>query len=85
MHTPLETLLPWDTTAELRAYVRKRDHVGIRCRLAASDELALLERVVDGAPEAAEGGLTERGGLAETPRGEAPRRALQQGASEEHC
>ena len=82
MHTPLETLLPWDTTAELRAYVRKRDHVGIRCRLAASDELALLERVVDGAPEAAEGGLTERGGLPETPRGEAPRSSRSDPASE---
>jgi hypothetical protein len=78
MHTPLEALLPWDTAAELRAYVRKRDHVGIRCRLAADDELALLERVID-SPEAAEGGLTDRGGLPETPRGEAPRRGADPG------
>ena len=48
-----------------------------RCRLAASDELALLERVLDGAAEAADGGLTERGGLPETPRGEAPRRGAE--------
>lgn len=32
----------WDTTAELAAYVRKRDAVAATCRLTEQDELALL-------------------------------------------
>ena len=75
MHTPLESLLPWDLTAELLGYVRKRDHVALRCRLAAADELALLDHALD-SPEATDGASTERSNSGgSTPRPDTPQAA----------
>ena len=45
MHTPLAAHLPWDLARELRAYVHKRSHVSLSCRLEVSQELLLLTRV----------------------------------------
>ena len=45
MHTPLSAHLPWDASRELRAYVMKRNHVSLSCRLEVSQELLLLTRI----------------------------------------
>jgi hypothetical protein len=45
MHTPLASLLPWDLARELKAYVHKRWHVALSCRLEVAQELLLLTHI----------------------------------------